>query len=110
MAAAQTGADALAALLEEARTAVALLGQPRTPTSAVAAQTGADAPVALLEEARTTAALLEEARTATVADGSMESATFTGSVALSPRIGTVVTTGSRLLSGMSAPAVGGLPH
>ena len=130
MAAAQTGADALAALLEEARTAVALLGQPRTPTSAAAAQTGADAPVALLEEARTAAALLEEARTATVADGSMESAAFTGSVALSPRIGTdgsmesvaftgsvalsprigtVVTTGSRLLSGTSVPAVGGLP-
>ena len=64
MAAAQTGADALAALLEE----------PCTPTSAAAAQTGADAP----------AALLEEARTAMVADGSMESATFTGSVALSP--------------------------
>ena len=99
MAAAQTGVDALAALLEEARMAVALLGQPRTPTSAVVAQTGVDAP----------AALLEEARTATVADGSMESAAFTGSVALSPRIGTVVTTGSRLLSGMSAPAVGGLP-
>ena len=118
MAAAQTGADALAALLEEARTAVALLGQPRTPTSAAAAQTGADAPVALLEEARTAAALLEvarmavalleEARTATVADGSTESAAFTGSVALSPRIGTVVTTGSRLSSGTSTPAVGGL--
>ena len=84
MAAAQTGADALAALLEEARTAVALLGQPRTPTSAAAAQTGADAPVALLEKARTAAALLEEARTAMVADGSMEVAAFTGSVALSP--------------------------
>ena len=54
-------------------------------------------------------ALLEEARTTTVADGSMESAAFTGSVALSPRIGTVVTTGSRLLSGTSVPAVGGLP-
>ena len=51
-----------------------LLGQPRMPTSAAAAQTGADAP----------AALLEEARTATVADGSMESAAFTGCVALSP--------------------------
>ena len=129
MAAAQTGADALAALLEEARTAVALLGQPRTPTSAAAAQTGADASavlleeartvVALLEEARTVAALLEEARTAvalleeacmaTVVDGSMESAAFTGSVALSPRIDTMVTTGSRLSSGTSAPAVGGLP-
>ena len=78
--------DAPAALLEEARTAVALL-----------------------EEARTAVALLEEVRTATVADGSMESAAFTGSVALSPRIGTVVTTGSRLLSGTSVPAVGGLP-
>ena len=38
----------------------------------------------LLEEARTAEALLEEARTTTVADGSMESAAFTGSVALSP--------------------------
>ena len=53
--------DALAALLEAARTAMALL-----------------------EEARTAVALLEVARTATVADGSMESAAFTGSVALSP--------------------------
>ena len=44
------------------------------PTSVAAAQTGA----------RTAVALLEEARMATVADGSMESATFTGSVALSP--------------------------
>ena len=74
MAAAQTGADALAALLEEARTAVALLGQPRMPTSVAAAQTGTDA----------LAALLAEAHTATVADGSMESAAFTDSVALSP--------------------------
>ena len=104
-------------------------GQPHTPTSAVAAPTGADAPVALLEEARTAVALLEEARmaaafleeartavvlleearTATVADESMESTAFTGSVALSPWIGTVVTTGSGLSSGTSAPAVGGLP-
>ena len=84
MAAAHTGADALAALLEEARTAVALLEEPRTPTSVAAAQTGVDAPAALLEEARTAATLLEEARTTTVADGSMESAAFTGSVALSP--------------------------
>ena len=101
--------------------AVAFLGQPRMPTSAAAAQTGVDAPAALLVEARTAAVLLEEARTAAVlleeartaaalvADGSMESAAFTGSVALSPRIGTMVTTGSRLLSGTSVPAVGGLP-
>ena len=39
---------------------------------------------ALLEEARTAVALLEGVCTATVADGSMESAAFTGSVALSP--------------------------
>ena len=76
--------------------AVALLEEARTVA-------------ALLEEARTAVALLEEARTATVADGSMESVAFTGSVALSPRIGIVVTTGSKLLSGTSAPAVGGLP-
>ena len=110
----------LAVLLEEARTAVALLGQSRTPTSAAAAQTGADAPVALLEEARTATvadgSMESPAFTGSVAlspwigtDGSMESVAFTGSVALSPRIGTVVTTGSKLLSGTSVPAVGGLP-
>ena len=86
VAAAQTGVDALAALLEEARTAVA----DRSMESV--AFTGS---VALSPRIGT--------------DGSMESAAFTGSVALSPRIGTVVTTGSRLLSGTSVPAVGGLP-
>ena len=65
MAAAQTGADALAAFLEEARTAVALLGQLHTPTSVAAAQTGADALAALLEEARTAVALLGQPRTPT---------------------------------------------
>ena len=49
-------------LLEEARTAVALLGQPRTPTSAAAAQTGADALAA-----RTAVALLRQPRTPTSA-------------------------------------------
>jgi hypothetical protein len=34
---------------------------------------------------------------------------FTGSVALPPRTGTMVTMGSRSLSGTSVPAVGGLP-
>jgi hypothetical protein len=53
-------------------------------------------------------ALLEEERTTTAADGSMESAAFTGGVTLSPQTGTVVTTGSRLLSRTSALAVGGL--
>ena len=88
--------DALTALLEEARMAVALLEEARTAA-------------ALLEEVRMAVALLEEARMATVVDGSMESSAFTGSVALSPRIGTMVTMVSRLLSGTSAPAVGGLP-
>jgi hypothetical protein len=50
----------------------------------------------------------EEACTA-VAYGSMESAAFTGDAALSPWFSTVVTTSIRLLSGTSAPAVGGLP-
>jgi len=58
--AAQTGADALAVLLEEARTAVVLPWQPRTPTSVAVAQTGADTLAALLEEARTTVAHAHE--------------------------------------------------
>jgi hypothetical protein len=57
----------------------------RVPT-AVAAQTGADAS----------------------AVGLTEIAAFTGGAALPPRIGTMVTMGSRPLSGMSVPAVGGL--
>jgi hypothetical protein len=55
--------------------------------TATAAQTGANTPVA----------------------GSMEIAGFTGGVALPPRIGTMVTMGSRPLSEMLVPVVGGLP-
>jgi hypothetical protein len=54
------------------------------PPTAVATQTGADAPAA----------------------GLMEIATLTDGATLPPRIGTM---GSRPLSGMSVPAVGGLP-
>jgi hypothetical protein len=57
------------------------------PPTAVAAQTGADAPAA----------------------GLMEIATFIGGAALPHRTGTMVTMGSRPLSGMSVPTVGGLP-
>lgn len=59
--AAQIGMVALTVLLEEARTTVALL-----------------------EEVRTAVALLEEAQTTWAADGSVESAAFTGGVTLSP--------------------------
>jgi hypothetical protein len=83
-------------------------GQPCTPTSAAAAQIGVDTPPALLKEARTAVALLEEVRTA-AAYGSTESVAFTGGATLSPWFGTVVTTSTRLSSGMSAPAAGGLP-
>jgi hypothetical protein len=63
-------------------------GQPRTSRGVVAAaQTGVDAPAA----------------------GSMEIATFTGGVALPPRTSTIVTMGSRPLSGTSVPMAGGLP-
>jgi hypothetical protein len=41
--------------------------------------------------------------------GLTEIVAFTGSVALPPRIGTMVTIGSRPLSGTSVPTAGGLP-
>jgi hypothetical protein len=41
--------------------------------------------------------------------GLMEITTFTGGAALPPRTGTMVTMGSRPLSGTSVPAAGGLP-
>jgi hypothetical protein len=41
--------------------------------------------------------------------GSTEIAVSTGDATLPPRIGTMVTVGSRLLLGTSVPAVGGLP-
>ena len=125
VAAAQTGADALAVLLEEARTAVVLPWQPRTPTSVAVAQTGADKLAALLEEARTTVAHAHERGGSPDGRGRAGGAPGGGAHGngggrvdgerdlhrqrFSPRIGTVVTTGSRLLSWTSAPAVGGLP-
>jgi hypothetical protein len=54
---------------------------------ATTAQTGADVPVAELTEI----------------------AAFTGGATLPPRTGTMVTMGSRLFSGTSVPAAGGLP-
>jgi hypothetical protein len=57
------------------------------PSTAAAAQTGADAPAA----------------------GLTEIATFISGAALPPRTGTMVTMGSRPLSGTSVPATGGLP-
>jgi hypothetical protein len=57
-----------------------------SPTAA-AAQTGADASAARLTEI----------------------VAFSGGAALPPRIGTMVTMGSKLLSGSSVPTVGGLP-
>jgi hypothetical protein len=57
------------------------------PPTVAASQTGADAPTA----------------------GLMEITAFTGGVTLPPRTGTMVTDGSRPLSGTSVPTVGGLP-
>jgi hypothetical protein len=80
VAAALTGADAPAALRAGARAAAV------SPTAA-AAQTGADAPAA----------------------GLTETAAFTGGAALPPRTSTMITMGSRPLSGTPVPAAGGLP-
>jgi hypothetical protein len=57
------------------------------PSTAAAAQTGSDAPAARLTEI----------------------VTFIGGGALPPRTGTMVTMGSRPLSGALVPAAGGLP-
>jgi hypothetical protein len=78
--AALTGTDAPAVLRAGARAAA-------MPPTAAAAQTGADAPAA----------------------GLTEIVAFTSDAALPPRTGTMVTMGSRPLSGTSIPAAGGLP-
>jgi hypothetical protein len=80
VAVALTDVDAPAVLRAGARVAA-------MPSVAATAQTGANAPTA----------------------GLMDITTFIGGVTLPPRIGTMVTMGSRPLSGMSVPAAGGLP-
>jgi hypothetical protein len=67
------------------------------------AQTGVGEPAALLAGTRAVAALLAAAA------GSTEIADLTSGAALPPRTGAMVITGSRLLSGILAPAIGGLP-
>jgi hypothetical protein len=73
------GADAPSALRAGTRAAA-------VPPTAMAAQTGADTPTV----------------------GLMEIAVFIGNATLPPRTGTMVTMGSRPLSGTSVPAIGGL--
>jgi hypothetical protein len=80
VAAALTGEDAPAVLRAGAHAAA-------VPSSTLAAQTGVDVPVA----------------------GLTEIVAFIGGTTLPPRTGTMVTMGSRPLSGMSVPAAGGLP-
>jgi hypothetical protein len=81
VAVAQTSAEASAALWAGAHAAA-------VPPTAVVAQTGVDASAA----------------------GLTKIATFISGVTLSPWIGTIVTMGSRPLSGTSVPAAGGYPH
>jgi hypothetical protein len=73
----------------------------------------ADAPVVLQVGARAAAVSLMAVAAQTGADvlaaGLMEIAAFTGGAALPPLTGTMVTMGSRPLSGTSVPAAGGLP-
>jgi hypothetical protein len=91
-------------------------GQLRTPRGAVAAAlTSADAPVALqaggggrtVDVSPTAAAA--QIGVDVLAAGLTEIVAFTGGVALPPRTGTMVTMGSRPLSGTSVPAAGGQP-
>jgi hypothetical protein len=89
-------------------------GQPRTPRGAVAAiLTSVDAPAALQAGARAAAVSPMAAAAQTDADvptaGLTEIAAFTGGAAPAPRTGTMITMGSRPLSGTSVPAAGGLP-
>ena len=89
-------------------------GQPRIPMGArvAAAQIGADAPTTLRARAHAMTAKTDVDTPAVLpaaATESMEIAASTGGAALPPRIGTMVTVGSRPLSGTSVPAVGGLP-
>jgi hypothetical protein len=78
-----------------------------------AALTGADEPVVLRAGARAVVMSPTAAATQTGADaltaGLTETAAFTGGTALPPCTGTMVTIGSRPLSGTLVPAVGGLP-
>jgi hypothetical protein len=80
VAAALTGEDAPAVLRAGAHAAA-------VPSTMAAAQTGVDVPAA----------------------GLTEIMTFIGGATLPPRTGTMVTMGSRPLSGMSVPAAGALP-
>jgi hypothetical protein len=78
-----------------------------------AAQTGVNAPAALRvgPRAATVRQMVAAAQTGTdtPASGSTEIMVFTSGATLPPRIGTMVSMGSRPLSGMSVPAAGGLP-
>jgi hypothetical protein len=79
----------------------------------VAALTGADVPAVFRAGARAEVVSPMAAAAQTGADvpaaGLMEIAAFTSGVALPPRTGTMVTMGSRLLSGTSVPTAGDLP-
>jgi hypothetical protein len=104
VAAVQTGVEAPAAFLEEARTATAVDGSRKS--MAFAGRVALSPRTGTVVEPAT---LLEEAHMATAVDGSRKSTAFAGRVALSPRTGTVATTGTRLLPGTLALVVGGLP-
>ena len=79
---------------------------------AAVAQIGTDEPTALPARTRAAIALMgADALTVLLVAvaGSMEITASTGGAALPLRIGSMVTEGSRPLSGISVPAVGGLP-
>jgi hypothetical protein len=78
---------------DELRLARQAAKEQATQWAAAAAQTGVDASAVLLP----------------AVDGTTEIEASTGGGPLPPRIGTMVTAGSRPLLGTSVPAVGGLP-
>jgi hypothetical protein len=89
-------------------------GQPNTPRGAVAAALmGTDTPAAFWEGAHAAAVSSTAVAAQTGADvptaGLTEIMAFTGGATLPPWIGTMVTMGSRSLSGTPVPAAGGLP-
>jgi hypothetical protein len=93
---------------EAAREHVAQWAVAHTRGAVAAAQTGANAPTELRAGARVVAMVQTGADVSGA--GLTEIAAFTGGATLPPRAGTMVTMGSRPLSGTSVLAAGGLPQ
>jgi hypothetical protein len=108
LAAARTEVEAAA---DVARAVTAELKALRTSStgSSVSVDDDRDNELKLAREAAREQAAAAQTGADTPAAGLTETAAFTGGAALPPRTGTMVTMGSRPLSGTPVPAAGGLP-